>query len=78
LRSRQAYRKARLQRLLVFDVCRRSGVDDHSDEVDAVLLAKPEQLGNAPSQRSCLIPSPQFNIELEYGGEIVVEREPAS
>jgi hypothetical protein len=43
-----------------------------------VLLAKPEQLGNASSRRFCLIPSPQLNVELKHGSEIVVEGEPAS
>jgi hypothetical protein len=36
-----------------------------------VWLAKPEQVGNAPSQRFCLFPSPQLNVELNHGGEII-------
>jgi hypothetical protein len=48
----------------------------HPDAVGAFLLAEAEQLGNAPSRRFCLFPSPQLNIELEHGSEIVVEREP--
>ena len=60
------------------EVCGRGRVDDHTDGVAAALLAKLKQLGNAPSRRFCLIPSPQLDIELEHGSEIVVEREPAS
>ena len=78
LRSRQAYRKARLQRLLVLI----SAV-----EVASMItlmgwvrswLRSPNSFGNAPSRRFCLVPSPQLNVELKHGGEIVVEREPAS
>ena len=60
------------------EVCGRGRVDDHPDGVAAALLAKLEQLGNAPGRRFCLIPSPQLTVELEHGSEIVVEREPAS
>jgi hypothetical protein len=37
-----------------------------------------KQFGNAPSQRFCLIPSPQLNVELKHQSEIVLKREPAS
>jgi hypothetical protein len=60
------------------DVCGRGRVDDHPDGVGAILLAKPEQLGNASSRRFCLILSSQTTVELKRGSEIVVEREPAS
>jgi hypothetical protein len=56
----------------------RGRVDDRSDGVPAFLVAETVQLGNAPSRRFCLIPSPQLNVELKHGSEIVVEREPAS
>jgi hypothetical protein len=58
------------------DVCGRGRVDDHPDGTGAVWPAKPEQVGNAPSGGFCLIPSPQLNVELKHGGEIVVEGEP--
>jgi len=54
------------------DVCGRGRVDDHPDSVGAFPCAKPEQLGNAPSRRFCLFGSPQLNVELEHGSEIVV------
>ena len=51
------------------DIRGRGRVDDHSDGVGAVLLAKPEELRNVLSRRLCLITSPQLNIELKYGSE---------
>ena len=56
----------------------RGRVDDHSDGVSAFLAAEPEQFGDERSRLFCLFGSPQLNVELEHGSEIVVEREPAS
>jgi hypothetical protein len=44
--------------------------------VAAFLVPETKQFGNAPSPRFFLFCSPQLNIELEHGSEIVVEREP--
>jgi hypothetical protein len=41
-------------------------------------VAKVAQICDAPGSRFGLVPSPQPNVELENGSEIVVEREPAS
>jgi hypothetical protein len=57
------------------EVCGRGRVDDHPDGVGAFLTAESKQLGNAPSRRVFLIPSPQSNVELKHGSEIGVESE---
>jgi len=56
----------------------RGRVDDYPNRMCPVLLSEPEQLGNTSSHLFCLFASPQSNVELKYGNEIVVEREPAS
>jgi hypothetical protein len=60
------------------DVGGRGRVDDCSDEVITFLVAKLEQFSDARSRLFCLFGSPQLNVKLEHGREIVVEREPAS
>jgi hypothetical protein len=56
----------------------RGRIDNHSDWVSAFLAAKPEQFGHTSGRLFCLFGSPQLNVELEHGSQIVVEREPAS
>jgi hypothetical protein len=51
--------------------------DNHSDWVSAFLAAEHKQFDDEGSRFLCLF-SPQLNVELEYGCQIVVEREPAS
>jgi hypothetical protein len=58
------------------EVCSRARIYDHPDAVAAFLVPETKQFGNAPSPRFCLFCSPQLNIELEHGSEIVVEHEP--
>jgi hypothetical protein len=53
-------------------------VDNHSDWVSAFLAAEPKQFDDEGSRLFCLFSSPQLNVELDHGSEIVVEREPAS
>jgi hypothetical protein len=60
------------------DVGSRGRVDDHPDGVSAFLAAELEQFDDEPSLLFCLFGSPQLNVELEHGSQIVVEREPAS
>jgi hypothetical protein len=77
-RSRQAYRKALGPAALGLVVGGRGRVDDHSDKVAALLGAELEQLCDDSGGLFCLLCSPQLNVELEHGYQIVVEREPAS
>ena len=56
----------------------RGRIDNHSDEVAALLGAELEQLCDDSGGIFCLLCSPQLNVELEHGCEIVVESEPAS
>ena len=60
------------------EVCGRGRVDDHPDGMGAILLAKPEQLGDECSRPFGPFGSPQLSIDLKHGSQIVVEREPAS
>ncbi len=77
-RLRDAYRQALVPRLLVSRSAGRGRVDDHPDEVRAFLCAKPNQFGDESRRLFCLFCSPQLNVQIEHGGDIVVEREPTS
>src|SRR5271165_6852601 len=50
----------------------RGRVDDHPDGVRAFLVAEPKEFGNESSGPFCLSGSPQLNVELEHGCQIVV------